>query len=261
MFWVWVGLALTAGLVGGFMAAAKLFAQITKEGLEEAARNRASDQDLLMRTFRRELANWFFKTDPDRYHALYERARIVEAGILKADPTERRELLTRIATDIPFIADFDLVGTREYILYADSLGPWDYVEERYLDIVRWQSLQKAGDPAWRFISNPTSEDDLKYLDRYTQRLKDTRFRKRLEETMRLYWFARGGDITREVDNDFFSVRYVHHIVENRYGIHLKDTNEFGLFSTFDDGDFHHESYYRSNADFSEETILDASITE
>ena len=260
MSWVWGGLALIAGLVGGFLVAARRFAQIAKKGLEYADRQSASDQDLLMRTFRRELANWLFKTDPDRYRALYERARIVEAGILKADPTERREMLTRIAADIPSIANFDLIGTREYILYADALGPWDYVEERYLDIVRWQSLQKAGEPAWRFVSNPTSDDDLQYLDGYTKRLKDTRFRKRLEETMRLYWFARRGD-SLEVDNDFFSVRYVHNFAEKRYGIHLKDTNEFGLFSTFDDGDFHHESYYCSNADFSEETILDASVTE
>jgi hypothetical protein len=261
MFWIWLGLALVAGLVGGFMGAATLLAKIMKEAADEAARHKASDQNLLMRTFRRELANWLFRADPDRYRTLYERARATEAEIMAADRATRHALLTRIATDMPFIADFDFMGSREFVTYADALSIYsrDEIEEKYLDIVRWQSLQIAGDPAWKYADKPTSESDLAYLPEYTKRLKDSRFKKRLEETMRLYWFSRRGEAGHELDNDLFSVKHVYHLVESRYGIHLKDTNEFGLFSAFYDRDRDFESYYRSSADFTEEKWLEAMV--
>ncbi|MBP7701551.1 MAG: hypothetical protein KA098_03035 [Phenylobacterium sp.] len=261
MFWVWLGLALAVGLICGFWAGCTLIAKGVQPTLEEAARHKASDHDLLMRTFRRELANWMFRTDPDRYMAVYERARLVEAGIFSADVTERRALMNRIAKDIPFIADFDLVGAREYILYSDNLGPYEDVEGHYLDIVRWQALQIAGDPAWKYIAKPTSDADLKYLPEYATKLKDARFKKRLEETMRLYSYARRREDSLSFDNDLFSVRYIYHVAENRYGIHLKDTNEFGIFWTFTDGDRHFEGYYRSSPDFSEDHWLDTHIEE
>jgi len=249
--------------VGGFILGAVMFAKVVKEAAEEMARQKASDQDLLMRTFRRELANWLFRADPDRYRALYARARATETEILAADPVTRRALLKRIATDMPYIEDFDVVGSREYVLYSDALSTYspEEIEEKYLDIVRWQSIQIADDPAWKFRPKPTSEQDLEYLPQYALRLKDTRFLRRLEDTMRLYWFSRNGEAFREIDNAHFSVRYVSHFAENRYGIHLKDTDEYGLFSTFDDGDRHFESYYRSSADFSDEKSLDASVVE
>ncbi len=263
MIWVWVGSALLVGAVASFLLSARFFASLIKEAADEAARHKASDQNLLMRTFRRELANWLFKTDPDRYRVLYERARATETEVLASDAATRHTLLKRIATDMPFIADFDFVGSREFVTYADALSVYSYeeVEEKYLDIVRWQSLQIAGDPAWKWIDKPTSDGDLKFLPEYTKRLKDTRFKKRLEETMRLYRFARSGTDSYDIEDDLFAVRHVYHIVENRHGIHLRDTGEFGLFSTFDDDDRHFESYYRSSPDFSEEHWLDATATE
>ncbi|WP_168074248.1 hypothetical protein [Caulobacter sp. SSI4214] len=251
------------GAVGGFLIAATTLGKIVQETTEQSARRSAADQDLLMRTFRRELGNWLFKTNPDRYIALYARARAIEADILSADATTRHALLKRIAADTPFISDFDFVGSREHVLYSDALGTvgHDEVEENYLNIIRWQSLQIAGDPAWKYVAKPTSDSDAEHAITYAKRLKDTRFKKRLNETMRLYWFARNTEKSLDLNNDFFSVRYVHHFAENRYGIHLKDTNEFGLFSVFDDGERRFESYYRSSPDFSEEIVLDATVQE
>jgi len=263
MFWVWLGVAVVVGAVGGFMFGATTFSKIMKEATEQSARQLAADQDLLMRTFRRELGNWLFKTDPDRYIALYAQARAIEAEILAADAPTRHALMKRIATDVPFIADFDFVGTREHVSYGDALGlgSQDQIEENYLDIVRWQSLQIAGDPAWKYVAKPTSDADAEHAVTYAKRLKDTRFKKRLEETMRLYWFSRNDTESLNLDNDFFSVRYVSHVAERRYGIHLKDTDEFGLFSVFYGDDRNFESYYRSSPDFSEEISLDATVEE
>lgn len=262
MFWVWLSLALVGGLIGGFMVGAKLIGAIAKEGLDQAAKDKASDQDLLMHTFRRELGNWMFRTDPDRYRALYDRARLTEARTLAADPAERLALLKRLASDMPYVADFDFVGSREHVTYSDALSHYSYeeVEEKYLDIVRWQSVQIADNPAWKYRPKPTSDADAEHIVEYTKRLNDTRFKRRLQETMRLYWFARP-DAGGAVDNDFFAVRPVHHFAENRYGIHFKDTNEFGVFSVFHDTDRDFESYYRSSPDFTEAHSLDATVAE
>lgn len=261
MLWVWIALALVAGLAGGFLAGARF---IMKTAIEEADRNKASDHDLLMRAYRRELANWLFKNDPDRYRALYERAQATQAEILAADAATRNALMKRIATDMPFIRDFDL-GSREYITYGDALRMYSVedIEEKYLDIVRWQSLQIAGDPAWRYVQKPTCDDDLAYLTEYTARLKDTRFKRRVEEAMRFYWFSQRGDGPITLDTPTLAVSPIYHLVENRYGIHFKDTGEYAIYSSFydDERDRTYETYRRSSADFSEEKYIDASVEE
>lgn len=262
MMWVLLAMGVTGGLVAGFFFGAWVMISSMKDGLQQASREKAGDQDLLMHTFRRELANYLFRADPDRYHALYERARTEEADILAGHRKSRGELLTRIASNKQLISDFDLVGAREFVLYTDALNMYSYeeIEEHYLDIVRWQAIQRADNSAWMFRHNPTSDGDLNYLPNYKARYQDSRLLERLERTMGLYWFSRQGSALRDVDNDFFSVSYVHHIAENRYGIHLKDTDEYGLFWTFDD-DRHFEGYLRSNADFTEEKCLDLLVLE
>lgn len=262
VFWISVALAVTVGTLGGFLMGARYLAGTIRPAMHEANLNRASDHDLLMRAYRRELAQWLFRDDPDRYRALYERARNVEAQILAADRTIRQSMMTRIATDKPFIRDFDL-GSREYITTSDALKWYSVedIEERYLDIVRWQSLQVADDPSWSLIEKPTSEDDLSFLSDYTARLKDTRFKKRLQCAMHTYRLSRSFDDSLNLETANFSVTLVDHIVESRYGIHLKDTNEFGLYTAFHDTDRTYESYYRSSADFTVERALDASVIE
>ena len=59
------------------------------------------------------------------------------------------------------------------------------------------------------------------------------------------------------ENDFYSIRYLSHYAEDRYGIHLKHTNEFGIYSlyVYDDGRASH-SFYRSDSAFQLEQCLD-----
>lgn len=262
MFWISVALALAVGSLGGFFAGARYFAGTIRPAIHQANLNRASDHDLLMRAYRRELAQWLFLDDPDRYRALYERARSIEAQVGAADRTARQAMMTRIATDKPFIRDFDL-GSREYITTSDALSWYsvEEIEERYLDIVRWQSLQIADDPCWAHIEKPTSDDDLAYLTEYMSRLKDTRFKKRLQFVMKMYWVSRNFDDHSILETKEFSIGPVSSVIDSRYGIHLKDTNEFGLYTAFYDTDRTYEGYYRSSADFTLERVLDARVLE
>jgi hypothetical protein len=60
----------------------------------------------------------------------------------------------------------------------------------------------------------------------------------------------------EFSSEDFSVRRVYDVAENKIGIHVKATNEFGLYSTYvSDDDKFYESYYRSDSTFENEQYL------
>src|SRR5262249_19546446 len=111
------------------------------------------------------------------------------------------------------------------------------------------------------------DDDLNHLVEYIRQIKDTKFRLRLERAISDFyiWQACKDQMigTRDAEEVFnhlnTTVRRVEHLVENRYGVHFKDTNEWGLYSffVFDDGRVSYY-YYRSDSTFQEERILDVS---
>ncbi|HKN31234.1 MAG TPA: hypothetical protein VJY34_26510 [Roseiarcus sp.] len=58
------------------------------------------------------------------------------------------------------------------------------------------------------------------------------------------------------DTPELSVRLVPHSMEARFGAHLKDTNEFGLYTRFSWDGKSFEDYLRSDAAFEQEEVLD-----
>jgi hypothetical protein len=162
--------------------------------------------------------------------------------------------------------DFDLVGTREHVLYADALRmyPVEDIEEHYLNLVKFHALQRALDPDWQFRGAATTASDLEHLQSYVQKINDTRFRQRLVAAVREFFAHRRGDPLTDpegavaYETDALAVYYVRHFAENRYGFHFKETDDFGLYSSFydDDRDKTYESFYRSDRKLETETYLD-----
>jgi hypothetical protein len=98
----------------------------------------ASDRELLLATFRRELANYLIRLDPNRFQRFYQKARQIEIAIDRADKEERQAQLIIIAKRYPSYSDFDFVGTREHVLYGDALQGYtlEDIEEHYLNLVK-----------------------------------------------------------------------------------------------------------------------------
>jgi hypothetical protein len=153
---------------------------------------------------------------------------------------------------------FDLIATRSYVLYTDTLNrhELDEIEEHYLDLVRFHALQRADNPDWELRPPATSEDEFEHLQSYVQKIKDTKFRQRLVNAVREFFaqirdpFAQSeGQAVYETRT--LAVYRVPHIVEVQYGFHFKDTDEFGIYSSFYDGDRDksHRSLYRSDRSF------------
>jgi len=230
----------------------------------------ASDRELVLATFRRELANYLVRLDPDRFLRFYQKARQVEIAIEKADKDEREAQLTIITKRYPIYTDFDLVSTREHVLYADALSMHSVedIEEHYLNLVKFQALQRALHPDWHEAA--TSDKNLEHLQKYVRRIKDTKFRQRLmtaEKEFNAHRRAAKSSVplndprvppSLAYETDVLAVYNVPDYAEIKYGFHFKDTNEFGLYAWFYDDmkDKTYEHFYRSDRKFEAAHPLD-----
>jgi hypothetical protein len=173
-----------------------------------------------------------------------------------------------VTKQYPNYEDFDGFGTRVHVLYADTHYGWsDELASRFADITRFQAVACAtywkDSAAW--FGGPTSDEDLAHLTKYVGQIKDTKFVLRLERAVddyRVWDEGKGGlhwnlpDEQKTFDNYNVMVRPISHFAENRYGVHFKDTNEYGLYTffVFDDGGITY-THYRTDAAFQDEGLL------
>jgi hypothetical protein len=227
--------------------------------------NLASDRELALTTLRRELANYMVRLDPDRFLSLYRDARAADIAIGQADKASREAQLVAITDKYPLYQDFDLVSTREHVLYADALGcyPLEDIEAHYMNMVKFHALQRALNEDWRMRGEATSDKDLEHLEKYVRKIKDTKFRQRLSAAVDEFFSRRtsnrlDGKDAVAYETDVLAVHYVPHFAENRYGFHFKDTDEFGLYGTFydDSRDKTYRSFSRTDRKFEAEIYLD-----
>jgi hypothetical protein len=268
MDWIWfAGAAILVFFVGARVGArSEQKSQATR--LNELALNMASDRDLGLAMFRRELANYLVRTDPDRFLRLYRKARAAENAIEEADLDTRKAELTIITKKYPMYSDFDLVNTRGHVLYADALDshPLEDIEDHYLNLVKFHALQCAMSPGWRMRMAATSDEDVEHLQKYIRKIKDTKFKQRLDDAItEFHTFSGARGVSRlEVGESAFvyetktlAVRYVSHFAESRMGFHFKDTDEYALYGVFiaDNPDKPYRSFYRSDAFFKAENHI------
>lgn len=250
-------------LVAGFMLGAKMSAKAVAPAFTEVSNTQAIDRANYLQTLRRELANILIWRNPQRYLQSYRQLHSEMASLSSWRPEEVRKRLAELCKKYPNYSDFDAVGTREYVLYPDGVS-WNddaELEGRYQDIVTFVALSVIADRTWkeavsRGFVHTTSDKELTHLSEYVQRIEDTKLRLRIEQAVDAY-NARRDEQSGILDNDFYSIRPLRHFAENRYGIYLKRTNEFAIYSffMFDDGRTHY-SYYRSDPTFEQEGHLE-----
>jgi hypothetical protein len=260
MVWLGLGIAALVGFVVGAFLFARAFGQELRQELSRVGLNMASDRELALRTLRREIANYLVRLDPDRFLRLYKEARAADIAIGTADKASQQAELDAKTKKYPFYQDFDLTGARDHVLYADALSgyPLEEIEGHYMNMIKFHALQMVLDKDWCWRSPATSDKDLKHLEEYVGQIKDTKFRQRLMAAVEEFARRGGGGVSSGYETDVLAVRYVHHYAETRYGVHFKDTGEFGLYGIFYDDrkDKTYECYYRSDREFIAEIVLD-----
>lgn len=256
MEWALTFVALIAVAVFAFRQGAKAGAQPIAQLLNAQAHDRMNYLTLL----RRELANFLIWCDPDRYVRLYELIHAETQPIKELEPPSRQARLATLCEKYPNYQDFDLIGTRDYVLYADTLSDdLEDIEQRYRDIALFQALMIASTKSWKYF-HTTDVGELEHLKKYARRVHDTKLRSRLEQAVSEHYIWEAGKDASpdaEFQSQDFSVCHVPHFAENRLGIEDKRTHEFGLHGLFvaDDGRIY-KSYYRTDPAFEREQHLD-----
>ncbi len=266
--WV-IGAALIGLIIGVFLGAARVLKTQHVSHPNRQELDTAQDRALLLMTFRRELANYMVRRDPDRFIELYNQAHNEAREISQlARQLENAALETQHTTlceKHPIYNDFDLFGTREHVLYENAVNmkSLENIEAHYLDLVRFHALQIALDKDWKMIGPATSHGDLEHLKEYAQRIKDTKFKQRIIDAIDVFYRTRDSyekieDSPIIYENDSFQVQHAYDVASIRYGIHFKDTDEYGLYSFFvdDDRDKTYYSYYRSDEKYETEGWLE-----
>lgn len=258
--------ALIAGLlslVGGFWLGAKLSSKVAIPVLKDRDRTQAIDRANYLRVLRRELANILTWRDPQRYISLHNQLILDSKSLESWRSEEIQKRLAELSVKYPSYDDFDVIGLREYVLYADSVWhSYDELESAYIDIVMFESLSVEGDSAWKSAADSGfirkfSLLDPKHLLKYVQTIEDTKLQLRINQAMEKYYYARNPE-TKILDNDFYSVamNLNNHSPANEYLIHLKTTNEFAVHESFryDNGKTT-KSFYRSNSTFETRELI------
>jgi hypothetical protein len=233
----------------------------------------AHDRINLLNTWRREIANVLVWSDPDRYLDFY-RTLHTEVSTYKdwtLDALQAKH--DALVKQYPQYSDFDGFGTLPHVLYTDTRGGgWsDDLASRFTDITRFQALAFA--TYWKteapWFGGATSDRELDHLTKYVARIKETKFALRLERAVddyRMWCEGKGGYPLhwdspieeRTLDDYGIMVRPIESYGETRYGVHFKDTNEYGIYGSyvFEDQPRVMRSYYRANAAFQNERLLD-----
>src|SRR5579884_196516 len=247
-----IGIAgITAGSLLGFRFAARS-AEPTLQGLR---RHLAQDRNRALTLLRRELANWLIRHDTDGYVGVYRDAHRVVAAIKMMSRDAQRRELSQITKKYPFYEDFDMLQTREWVLYEDALSKdcWEDVVNQYTTLIRFQALQASLNPDWADFQL-ISETELVHLEEYVEQLKDTQFKDRMKAAMRQFRAWEKGRSSYKNNGVYetgtFIVRRVTHFAESRCGVHFKDTNEYGLYGVFhgDNGEIY-IGIYRTDSCF------------
>jgi len=256
---------LLVAVVLAFNFGSKATASAAKVTIAKLLSDQAHDRMNFLSTLRRELANILIWSDPVRFRQLYQLV-MTETGALK-DLTSKgaQQRLDALSAKYPNYQDFDIIGTRVYVLYPDAISMHDMesIEQAYRDIATFQGIMIASDPNWKnFTVASAKESD--HLAKYVRRIQDTKLRLDIESAIQQYYLSNKANDRADYETNEFIVRRVQHFAENRLGVIVKATGEHGLYGFFvsdnelpDGSPKIYYGYYRSDATFQEETRLDS----
>jgi hypothetical protein len=263
MEYLFVIVALLVPLVLGFYIGNRATRSSVKQRMLGFVRGRAEDRHAYLSTLSRELANYMIWHDPDRYHRLYVsllKEATLLAGLSKENMQKRYD---EIAARYPQYRDFDVIGTRPYVLYPDGLS-WktiEDIEQAYRDIVHFQLILIASDENWKHFICISGEEE-RHLAEYVQRVKDTKLRIDIEQAMTEFRAWNKSNSHTPYESQRYTVQKISHFAENRYGIFVKPSNDYSIygFYVFDEPQPDglpkiSYSYYRSDQQFQAELPL------
>ncbi|WP_407157692.1 hypothetical protein [Bradyrhizobium sp. STM 3557] len=232
-----------------------------------SSRASAIDRSNLLHAYLRELSNYLIQLDPERYYTVYNRALAEQGKLFTADAKVREAQLLILTERYPIYENFDFISTRPYVLYRETLERYseDDIEEHFVNLVKFHSLQRAASEEWRQQMPMLSKKEEDHLYGYIRKVKDSKFKERLKQAVREYDIARFAKTTsfdtpdgdKVYESRDLAVYKLYDVAESMEGYWFKDTNEYGIHSALyaDEPGKVYESWYRSNRTFEKRDIL------
>jgi hypothetical protein len=166
-----------------------------------------------------------------------------------ADKAHAQAELTSLTHKYPVFEDFDKIATKHFVPYSveNLWGEEDELPETYLDIAKFLILTRIQDGRSRRAVFPDDDDQI--FQRSMQELKDRTFRRSLEDAIDKYYLVqrvaeRSGAEISNYEDQRIGVFRLHSYADVRYGVHLKQTNEYGVYSFFVHDDSKISKFYR-----------------
>ena len=132
---------------------------------------RAADNALLMSVLSREIANELIERDAEKYKKNFERLYDKWNEIKAKDVKSQRAHSEKITSKYASFLDFDELGTKAHVLYADAFG-WKSDEdlwELYESIRIYDALSCELDDDWRQSGTGIIEREVTHLREYCQK--------------------------------------------------------------------------------------------
>ena len=108
-------------LIGGFIFGFRFASKSMMHEVRQVEKTQAIDRANYIQTLRREVANILVWRDPRRYLRLYEQLHAEVLSLASWRPEEISKQLTELWARYPYYSDFDVLHTREYVLYSYAL--------------------------------------------------------------------------------------------------------------------------------------------
>lgn len=230
-----------------------------------SSRASASDRSNLLHAYLRELSNYLVQVNPERYYTIYSRTLDEQEKLFAQDKKTREAQLHILTERYPIYDNFDFISTRPYVIYGETLDRYDAddIEEHFLNIVKFHSLQRAASEDWRLIMPMLNKNELSHLAGYIRQVKDSKFKERLKQAVREFAATRRSEVTdfqladgsKLYESAEMAVFRLYDIAELVEGFWFKDTNEFGVHSVFYGDDKSYERFYRSDRTFQKREVL------
>lgn len=244
-------------LVVGLVLGAILSDKTIQPEIKELLKTRAIDRANYLFTLRREIANILIWQDPQRFVKLYQEL-CSEINSYKSWRIEEiNKHLSELSKKYHEYRDFDCIGLKEYVLYAENEKNYEKLELCYRDIATFIGLSLISNTSWKDakhlisfdLANEFIPDKLEHLLKYATGIENTKLVFRLDKAMEDYYAYRNNN-SGFLDNDLLSVRPKRGLVpDDKYTIHIKKTNEFAIYSVFDYGEGEQIEYFLSDSAF------------
>jgi len=274
-----MGIAVTIGLVVGVIigaiAAIILTARFYRNYIDESKLilqtkilNLRGMENRYLEVLRREIGNLIIQSDPDIMLKVYEKAECLESHYRDA-PKDHAQVALKCLTDkYPMFIDFDFIGTRHFVPYDEVCKDCGIAEiiEWYEDITNFLilssiCLEDTGD------GNITNDKEKEVLKKIIRRIKDKNLKNNIDIAMQRFWLKES-ILEEEKQESIYELRdyedaeYVVNkllfdvIPETKYGITIKSTEEYGIYSMYcGDTGKTSISYLRADCKFKDTTCF------